>query len=557
MNKSYIFLFLVILLSLFLRIYKIDTVPPSASLDEVSIGWNAYSLLQTGRDEYGYQFPILLRAYDDWRPALYVYAVAPFVKFFGLSVVSVRLPSVIFSLGAILIAYFLAKKIFQKHKFGEQIALLSALFLAISPWHIYISRLGHEVNLSLFLVTFGILFFLISVKNLEKKWFLVLSVLSFTLSFYTYQSVKIFVPLILIPLFIIRKKELMKIKKVVLLSLFLGFIVVLPIAFESFSPQALIRFRGASAFDATQQIYYDNFVKFQKEKKQGNIIGQIIYHKRTLDLKIFTAQYLSHFNPVWIFTGSENESFKAPNVGLFYAWEFPFLLIGLYYIFRIKGLNEKIKYLFLIWVIISFIPPAISRGVPHAMRSYNLLPVPQMITVFGLIGVHELIKKNLLKKIFLISVSVIIFASGAYFFKQYFWLFPETQSDSFQYALKETISYVDQNRHQYNKIIISNEENLYQSYMFYLFYTKYDPGFYHKQGGTNSGGFSAEHKIENLEFKRISPKETKFEKDILYVGNFRDIPDILPGKKKIKKMKTLAIFKNLNGQNRTKVAMLE
>ena len=140
MNKSYIFLFLVILLSLFLRIYKIDTVPPSASLDEVSIGWNAYSLLQTGRDEYGYQFPILLRAYDDWRPALYVYAVAPFVKFFGLSVVSVRLPSVIFSLGAILIAYFLAKKIFQKHKFGEQIALLSALFIILKNFQKFLEQ---------------------------------------------------------------------------------------------------------------------------------------------------------------------------------------------------------------------------------------------------------------------------------------------------------------------------------------------------------------------------------------------------------------------------------
>src|SRR3989338_5729993 len=114
MNKNYLFLFLVILLSLFLRIYKIDTVPPSASLDEVSIGWNAYSLLQTGRDEYGYQFPILLRAYDDWRPALYVYSVIPSVAIFGLTPFAVRLPSVLFSILMVFSTYLLTVYLVQR-----------------------------------------------------------------------------------------------------------------------------------------------------------------------------------------------------------------------------------------------------------------------------------------------------------------------------------------------------------------------------------------------------------------------------------------------------------
>ena len=89
----------------FFRIYRIDSVPPSASLDEVSLGYNAYSIMRTGADEYGTKFPILLRAYDDWRPALYAYLIIPLLPMFDLSVVSVRLPSVLLGVIALFLVY--------------------------------------------------------------------------------------------------------------------------------------------------------------------------------------------------------------------------------------------------------------------------------------------------------------------------------------------------------------------------------------------------------------------------------------------------------------------
>src|SRR3989344_6012623 len=98
-QNTNIFLFIIILLAaVFLRFYRLDVIPPHPSLDEVSIGYNAYSILQTGKDEFGYKLPILLRAYDDWRPAHYTYLVIPFVEFFGLNVFAVRLPSVLLSI---------------------------------------------------------------------------------------------------------------------------------------------------------------------------------------------------------------------------------------------------------------------------------------------------------------------------------------------------------------------------------------------------------------------------------------------------------------------------
>ncbi|KKP95299.1 MAG: Glycosyl transferase family 39, partial [Candidatus Levybacteria bacterium GW2011_GWA2_36_13] len=102
-------LFLVILVAIFFRFYQLGSVPPQPTVDEVSLGYNAYSILNTGSDEYGTRLPVLLRAYDDYRPALYSYLAVPFVKFFGLNVVSVRLPSVVLSVLTVVAVYFLTR----------------------------------------------------------------------------------------------------------------------------------------------------------------------------------------------------------------------------------------------------------------------------------------------------------------------------------------------------------------------------------------------------------------------------------------------------------------
>src|SRR3989338_9791554 len=99
--KNILGIIIIIIIALFLMLYQLNSVPPSASLDEVSIGYNAYSILKTGADEYGYKFPLLLRAYDDWRPALYAYFVVPFIALIGLTPVAVRLPAALMGIAAV------------------------------------------------------------------------------------------------------------------------------------------------------------------------------------------------------------------------------------------------------------------------------------------------------------------------------------------------------------------------------------------------------------------------------------------------------------------------
>ena len=241
---------LIILLASFLRLNSLNSVPPSASVDEVSIGYNAYSILQTGKDEYGAKFPIILRAYDDWRPALYVYLVVPFVKLFGLSVFAVRFPSVILSVLTVVATYFLTKELFKN---SLKIPEVASLLLAISPWHIYISRLGHEVNAGLSFFIFGFLFFL-----LRRSY---LSVLFFGLSFISYQSEKFFIPLFVLILVFLYKKVFFEQKKSFIIATFLGFIILIPFIKETLSPNALIRLKGTNLFNSQQDRFYDESKK--------------------------------------------------------------------------------------------------------------------------------------------------------------------------------------------------------------------------------------------------------------------------------------------------------
>ncbi len=55
--RSWLLLLLVFFIAFFLRFYKLDTIP-GLLRDEASIGYNAYSVLTTDKDEYGKLLPL-------------------------------------------------------------------------------------------------------------------------------------------------------------------------------------------------------------------------------------------------------------------------------------------------------------------------------------------------------------------------------------------------------------------------------------------------------------------------------------------------------------------
>lgn len=546
-KKTLVLLIAILSIAAFFRFYSLSSVPPSASLDEASVGWNAYSILLTGKDEYGEQFPILLRAYDDWRPALYVYFVVPFVKFLGLSALSVRLPAAALSLLTVLATYFLVEEIFRKRKLQEAlrflnekyIALIAAFLLAISPWHIYISRLGHEANLGLSFLIFGVLFFL--------KDKIYLATFFLLMSFIPYQSEKIFIPVLILGLLIIFKTKIFRIKEKIFFAFILSLIVLVPFLKATFSQNALIRFKGTNVFEVTSNRFVERSKLLANAVSKNDFIGEILYNRRFLQAEIFAEGYLSHFNPLWLFTTSSSNSHKISGLGLLYIWELPLILIGLYVLIR-YGFDTKMKALLFLWILISPIAASLTTDAPHVMRAYTFLPIWQIFSALGFLSILSYCKnkKYVFKLIFLASLPT-VFISIIFLTKQYFNVFPKAESASFQYAMSKAVPYVKKIDGSYNKIVFSNNSNLFQSYMFFLFYTKYDPVLYQQQGGTKSGGYSEMHKFGKYEFKltQISQLEEK----TLYVENSSN----LLNSNKLLSVNLINTFFNLDGSDVIKI----
>src|SRR5260221_7234695 len=210
----------IILLGFVLRVVDLANHPAGFTPDEASFGYDAYSILKTGKDQWGQTLPLVFKSFGDDKLPLYVYLTVPSVAVFGLNETAVRLPNAVLGTLAIVVVYFLVYELFKERK----LALLSAFLLAISPWHIMLSRGAFEANLTTFFLPLGILLFL---KGLKNSKYLVLSVIVFGFNLFTYHAARILTPLIVGFLVYIYQKELRDSKKLNLwIVCFIGLSVI-------------------------------------------------------------------------------------------------------------------------------------------------------------------------------------------------------------------------------------------------------------------------------------------------------------------------------------------
>ncbi len=142
----------------------------------------------------------MFESFGDYKSGIFIYSTIPFITFFGLNEFSVRITAVAYGILAVLSVYLLSKELFNK-----QIGLISAFLLAISPWHIHLSRIGFELISSVFWIPISFYFLLKSTKN---KIFIPFTLLGFAISFYTYSTPKLYLPLLVLFFFIIYHEKI-------------------------------------------------------------------------------------------------------------------------------------------------------------------------------------------------------------------------------------------------------------------------------------------------------------------------------------------------------------
>lgn len=465
-------LVLICLLFITTRLYKISEIPPAVYWDEASIGYNAYSIAQTGKDEWGRGFPLHFQAFGEYKLPVYIYTTSLFIKVFGLSEFSVRLPSVLFSLGVVILTYFLAKKISN----NEQIGLLSSFLISISPWFFIFSRTGYESTAGLFFCLAAILLWL---NSNTKLFLLVPSVISFLLSMYSYNSFRIIAPLsIFYLIFVSLRSSKYNIKNAAVIIL-VGLIFVLGI-----KPIATNLVYGGDSRLLSVGIFN------QKEKLEI--------------LKNFLANYSSHFSPKFLLTqGDANQRSQQKGFGQIYLLDIPFLLIGFFYLLRKKNLTLAVPIYLLI---ISIIPAAITRESPHALRTIAVAPIIGMISAFGIYQTNRKIKNKLF--LYLIVLIFLIF------FINYFYHFTsdynKEAADDWQYSYKKIFTDYANQFNRFDKIIVSDRGV--QPYIFALFYLKY-----------NTDKFRAEVKY-NTSIRRTTSLVQSFDKFVFTDVDYHQLP---------------------------------
>jgi len=518
MNKKVVIILLtaIIILASMLRLWGLGVVPTSPDWDEASLGYNAFSILQTGRDEYGKFMPIVFQSFNDYKPALYSYFIIPLLPIFGLTLFAVRLPSVILGILTVLATFFLVKELFgtseTKSKFknnSDVIALLTTFLLAISPWHIQFSRVAFESNAGLAFSVFSILFFL---KGLKKPWLLLLSTMCMALNLSIYQSERVFMPLIAIALISIYWKQVIALpKKYLIGAVVVGMIVASPLLiYISTNPAALSRAKGVSVLSQATPSSQAIANRYLVDKADGNFLGTLFHSRRVAQARDVISGYISHYDPNWLFITGDDNRHHAPSMGLLYLWELPFLLIGIYSLFFFP-FPRRTKLFIFAWFLLAPVPASVTFDVPHAVRTLNFLPTFQLFTALGLITATAWMSKQKvlqfsLRYPFVCLVVAFALFNFSYYLNQYFVQLNYFTSKDWQYGYKDAAMELTKIESRYKKVVISNVSPMDQSYIFLLFYKKYSPQEYQM------------HSFNHYEFRPINwDKEVKNGK-ILYVG---------------------------------------
>lgn len=514
-------LLIILIIATVLRFFLLDNVPSSLNWDEVSMGYTAYTVGNTGMDEWGEKLPLLFRSYGEWKSPVYIYLLVPLVKLFGMNPWSVRLPSAIAGVIAVYLTYLIGRRLYS-----EKVGLWASLLLAISPWHLVLSRPAFEANVSLTLIMAGIFFFLkytgkniLSEPKRVEGWSnLIYSAVFFGLAPHTYNSAKVVVPFLVIYL-VLQTKLYKDIKKTTLFGVILA-IFAFPIALGIMSGRA--QFRYSQVGVSTDSYGLNTFVNYRNNKNIPVIVGKLAFNKYTYTAHSIAEHYLSYFSPSFLLVqAGDHNQHHVKYFGVIYIAEFLAFTIGVYLLFtRTKGPS---RYLPLILIGLGVIPAALTRDEGHVLRSLLTLPGWQLVAAIGFVYLEENKHKIFIFFKWLLAVQAGVFL-GAYFL----W-YPITFASDWQYGLKEASAYVAEHESEYDNIVVSKWFG--EPQLFLAFYNKWEPIWYidaNRQNLTYEAQGKLwldqleEYKMGKYTFKYIDFSNPDRSGKTLYVGKFDD-----------------------------------
>ncbi len=476
-------------ISVFLTVVQKTPTPPCLNADEAAFGYNAYSILKTGRDEYGKLFPLRLKSFGDYKMPLYTYFSVPFVAIFGLNEFGIRALNVFLSFILPFAVYLLSYELFKNKKVG----LVSSFLVTVSLGLHIIARHAHEAYLATVLTTFVSYFFLRILQKPQLKNIFFFGLLSILLLF-SYHPGRLFILFFLgfaILHALIHKKH-SQIGIIILLLLIIGLFSLSDFIYKPERLKNLVFFNNAGFS-----------LKISELKTEGGI--KYLYHPLFIGLKDVLLAHLTYFSPQFLLlNGDENYRFGYPGMGVLTVIEYGFIFIGIYYLFKNK---EKWRWFILLLTFFSPFSSSLSWSTGSLTRSLFLFIPLAILSGYGFTQLGILLKKQHLL-FYLVTLSTFCFFL-IFNWDFYLFHFPRrlTTIHAWQCGYKEVSDFIKQNYNKYDTFYITRDIGM--PYIFTLFYLKYPPEEYQKQASLTAPdeyGFGQVNGFDKFVFDFKPPK---------------------------------------------------
>lgn len=472
MRQYKVILLIIIVVSVFLRIYRLSSIPEGFHADEAAFGYNAYSILKTGKDEYGKSYPLILRSFDDYKGAIYAYLTIPFIAFNGLNEWSVRIVSVMVGLLFIGVIYKLVYEIIE----NKQIACIAAFIFSLSPISIFLSRVQSDpLVANLFLHT-GLLFYIRYIKT-NKIILFVLGAILFCLAIFTHQAVAVLQILMLSVIFTWKYRKMNIEVKITSLILFIIITLLSIVSFASsarrYNELSFIK-NPIATIPLTAGIYEDGILH------SPVYITRIFHNKVIQSFNYLVETFGKYWSIQFLFLEARQPLREfVHGFGFFHLIELPLLIYGIYIGFR--------RYRFVatpltIWMILGSI--AISMAVDETPNIHRFYYISLPLYIFIALAIQKILYMKF--RILSYSLKGIIFLVGIYtisivaYIHGLFIHQPTHQPYFRGYAYKELVYKLQSIKNDYRNIFFTTGQS--SPYIYYLFYSRYDPQKYQAIG---------------------------------------------------------------------------
>lgn len=501
-----------ILIGVLLRFYRLGSLPAGLNQDEASMGYDAFALANYGVDRNGYHFPVYPVAWGAGHGPLYVYFSSIFIKLFGLSVFSYRFGMALLGGGTLVLFFFLLKRLSS-----AKAALTGLFLLAISPWHILLSRWGLDSNPVPFFVLLAVFLYVLAIEKQKARYFAFAGA-AFSLSLYCYANTYFAVPIMLLIAgiyAIIHKKINLK---CALSALGAMIIVALPLGI----------FWVINVFDLPE--IATRFISFPKMTALRSQSALIAFDSHFWENLVHNCrEYLPY-----LYRQKESYLYNAvPQFGTLYLFASPLLIFGLIEIIM-RYFKQRGKYQRDI-IMVAWLAGAMVVTLLYTILNVNRLSILFIPMIYlclrGIILIYHSIKPaaGVILLIFVLGFSqfCVYYFGGTYEqqFGNYFY-------DSFEEAVEFSQGIPA------DKVYVTNEVS--GSYLELLFFLKEDPHVFHD---------SVEYINDKVEFRKaISYGKYQFgipskkqDNAVYIVDNASELPEFRNGQFQIKQFRYYSV----------------